>query len=308
MIQNTDSPFGPMLTAMVTPFQDDFSLDMKALEKVVNHLIATGSTGIVVTGTTGESPTIEESEQKQLFKFVKEKAKGKTKVLAGVGSNSTAKTIKGVHLAEECAVDGVLLVTPYYNKPTQAGLIKHYQEIAKSTNLPIMIYNVPGRTSVNLGVDATLEIVETCKNVIALKDSTNNTDQTAELGGKVNRKDFWIYSGDDFLTLPYLSVGGAGIVSVASHLVGRAIREMIECFFKGDYEQARKIHYQCLPLFKGLFAAPNPTCVKYALSKIGLCKATLRLPLVPLAADEQKKLEAIMAKSPIDVPETALTV
>ena len=308
MIQNTGSPYGSLITAMVTPFQDDFSLDLKALERIVNHLINTGSTGIVVTGTTGESPTVEESEQKELFRFVKEKAKGKAKILAGVGSNSTAKTIKNAHLAEECGADGLLVVTPYYNKPTQAGLVKHFQEIAKNTSLPIMIYNVPGRTSVNLGVDATIELVDTCNNIIALKDSTNNTDQTAELAGKIKRNKFWIYSGDDFLTLPYLSVGSAGIVSVASHLVGRKIKEMIECFFKGDYEKAREIHYQCLPLFKGLFAAPNPTCVKYALSKVGLCKATLRLPLVPLAADEQKKLEAIMANSPIDVPETALTV
>jgi len=301
MISNIDSPFGPLVTAMVTPFSDDLGVDLKAVEDITNHLIATGSTALVVTGTTGESPTLDDNERKVLYRLVKEKAHGKAKVLAGVGTNSTVKTIKYAHLAEGCGADGLLIVTPYYNKPPQAGLVKHYQEIAKNTNLPIMMYNVPGRTSVNLGVEATIEIVETCNHIVALKDSTGNTDQTAEMAGKIKRKDFWVYTGDDYLTLPHLSVGGAGVVSVAGHLIGRKINELIESFFKGDYDEARKIHYECLPLFKGLFAAPNPTCVKYALSKIGLCKATLRLPLVPLPLEEQKKLEAIMAKSPIDV-------
>jgi len=301
MISNLSAPFGPLVTAMVTPFGEDSSVDLKAVEHIVAHLIATGSTAVVVTGTTGESPTLDDNERKVLYRLVKEKAHGKIKVLAGVGTNSTAKTIKYAHLAEGCGADGLLIVTPYYNKPPQAGLVKHYQEIAKNTNLPIMLYNVPGRTSVNLGVDATIEIAETCSKVVALKDSTGSTDQTAEMAGKIKRKDFWIYTGDDYLTLPHLAVGGAGVVSVASHLVGRKMTEMMESFFKGDYDQARKIHYECLPLFKGLFAAPNPTCVKHALSKIGLCKSTLRLPLIPLTSEEQKKLEAIMEKSPIDV-------
>ncbi len=308
MIQNTKSPFGSLVTPVATPFQDDFSIDLKAIERLVDHLIATGTDTIIVNGTTGESPTLEDSEVKTLFSCVKERAKGKVKIMAGTGTNSTVKTIKYNHLAEEAGAEGLLIVTPYYNKPSQAGLVKHFQELSKNTSLPIMLYNVPGRTSVNLGVDATIEIAETCKNVIALKDSTNSTDQTADIAGRLNRTDFWIYCGDDSLTLPLLSVGGAGVVSVAAHLVGRSIKAMINAFFKGDYEQARKIHYECLPFFKGLFAAPSPTCLKYALSKTGLCNNVLRMPLIPLSATEQAKLDAIMASSPIDQPQTALSV
>jgi 4-hydroxy-tetrahydrodipicolinate synthase len=308
MIRNTGSPFGPLITPMATPFQDDFSLDLKAAERIVNHLIASGTETIIVNGTTGESPTIEESEFKILFRCVKEKANGKAKVMAGAGANSTAKTIKLSQIAQESGAEGLLIVTPYYNKPSQAGLVKHYQEVAKNVDLPIMLYNVPGRTSVNLGVEATLEIVESCINVMALKDSTGSTDQIAEISSKVQKNNFWVYSGDDYLTLPSLSVGATGIVSVAAHLIGRSIKKMIECYFQGKYDEARKIHYQCLPLFKGLFAAPSPTCLKYALERTGLCKGVLRLPLIPLNADEKKKLEAIMDKSPIDVPQPALSV
>ena len=306
MIQNTNSSFGSLVTAMATPFQDDFSIDFKAAEAIIDHLIDTGSTALVVNGTTGESPTLEESEQQSLFRFAKEKAHGKAKIIAGVGTNSTVKTIKYSHAAEECGADALLIVMPYYNKPSQAGLVKHFQDIAKETSLPIMIYNIPGRTGVNLGVEATLEIAETCKNIIALKDSTNGTEQAADIAAKIKRKDFWIYSGDDFLTLPFLAVGTAGVVSVAGHLVGRKIKAMLDSFFKGNYDEARRIHYECLPIFKGIFAAPSPTCLKYALSKIGLCKNVLRMPLIPLNIGEQAKLDAIMNSSPIDKPKAAL--
>jgi 4-hydroxy-tetrahydrodipicolinate synthase len=308
MIENMNSPFGSLITAMVTPFQTDTSLDLKATEAVINHLIVTKSDSIVVNGTTGESPTLEESEQKELFVFAKDKAKGKAKIIAGVGSNSTAKTIKYSHVAEQAGVDGLLVVVPYYNKPTQAGLIRHFQEIAKSTSLPIIVYNIPGRTGINMTVETTLELIDTCKNIIALKDSTGGVEQAADIAAKAGNKKFWIYSGDDPLTLPYLSIGGAGVISVASHLVGIKIKAMIDSYFKGDYDQARKIHYECLPFFKGIFAAPNPTCIKYALSKAGLCQETLRLPLVPLASAEKTKLEAIMKTTPIDTPKTAMVV
>ena len=194
-------------------------------------------------------------------------------------------------------------MVPYYNKPSQAGLIKHFQEIAKNASLPIIVYNIPGRTGINLNVETMLELAESCPNIIGLKDSTNSVDQAADISAKIKRQDFWIYSGDDFLTLPFLSVGAAGIISVASHLVGRKISALLECFFKGDYDQARKIHYECLPLFKGIFAAPNPTCLKYALSTIGLCKNVLRAPLIPLNASEQAKLDGILKSSPVDRPQ-----
>ncbi len=308
MIQNKNSPFGSLITAMVTPFKPDYSLDLKATEGIINHLIATGTESLVVAGTTGESPTLDESEQNELFALVKDKAKGKAKIIAGVGSNSTATTIKYSHDAEQVGVDGLLMVVPYYNKPSQGGLIKHFQAVAKNTSLPIILYNIPGRTGINMTVETTLELVDTCKNIIALKDSTGNVDQAIDIAAKVNSKTFWIYSGDDPLTLPYLSVGATGIISVASHLVGTRIKAMLNSFFKGDYDQARKIHYECLPFFKGIFAAPNPTCIKYALSKMGLCQEILRLPLIPLTDAEKSKLEAIMKNTPIDTPKTALVV
>lgn len=293
---------------MVTPFQSDYSLDLKATEGLINHLIATGSKSIVVNGTTGECPTLEESEQKELFIFAKDKAKGKAKIIAGVGTNSTSKTIKYSHVAEEAGADGLLVVVPYYNKPTQSGLIKHFQEIAKNTTLPIILYNIPGRTGINMTVETTLELVDTCKNIIALKDSTGSVEQAADIAAKVTSKKFWIYSGDDPLTLPFLSIGGAGVISVASHLVGTKINAMLDHHFKGDYDQARKIQYEYLPFFKGIFAAPNPTCIKYALSKVGLCQETLRLPLVPLTSTEKTKLESIMKSINIDSPKSALVV
>jgi 4-hydroxy-tetrahydrodipicolinate synthase len=308
MINNTKSPFGSLITAMATPFEENYSIDFKAAENIVDHLVTTGSESVVINGTTGESPTIEDTELKLLFRFAKDKCNGKLKFIAGVGSNSTKKTIKLANVAESCGADGLLVVMPYYNKPSQAGLVKHLQEVAKNTSTPIIIYNIPGRTGVNLGVEATLEVIETCPSIIGLKDSTNSVEQSADIARLVTRKDFFIYSGDDFLTLPFLSIGAAGIVSVASHLVGSQIKVMLDSYFKGDFDQARKIHYTCLPLFKGLFAAPSPTCLKYGLSKIGLCKNVLRMPLIPLTAGEQAKFDAIFNQSPIDKPKAAIKV
>jgi len=308
MIENKNSPFGPLITAMATPFEDNYSIDFKAAENIVNHLAATGSNSIVVNGTTGESPTIDDGELKILFRFAKDKCNGKLKFIAGVGTNSTLKTIKIAQVAESCGAEGLLVVVPYYNKPSQAGMIAHFKEIAKSTTLPIIMYNIPGRTGVNMNVETTLELADSCKNIVGLKDSTGNVEQAADIGKLVTKKDFWIYSGDDSLTLPYLSVGAAGIISVASHLIGTQIKAMIDSYFKGDFDRARKIHYECLPLFKGLFAAPSPTCLKYGLSKVGLCKNVLRLPLIPLNSTEQAKFDAIFAQSPIDKTKAALTV
>jgi 4-hydroxy-tetrahydrodipicolinate synthase len=308
MIQNTNSPFGSLITAMVTPFQKDYSLDLKATEGLIHHLVASGTDSIIFNGTTGESPTLEEAEQIELFVFAKEKGKGKVKIIAGIGTNSTAKTIKYSHVAEEAGVDALLVVAPYYNKPNQAGLLLHFKEIAKNTNLPIIVYNIPGRTGINIANETILELVDSCKNIVALKDSTGSVEQAADIAAKIENKKFWIYSGDDPLTLPYLSIGGAGVISVASHLVGTQIKTMIDSYFKGDIDKARKIHYECLPFFKGIFAAPSPTCIKYALSKVGLCQETLRLPLAPLADSEKIKLEAIMKATPLDTPKTAMVV
>lgn len=293
----TDAPqFGRVITAMVTPFDDELKIDWKALEKIVEHLLNTGTDTLVVSGTTGESPTLDDSEKKDLLKAVVSQAKGRAKIVMGTGSNDTAKSIKASREAETLGADGLLLVAPYYNKPNQEGLTAHFEAICKATSLPAILYNIPGRTGINVAADTTVELARRCSNLHALKDSTGSTDQAAEIAAHA-RSDFRVYSGDDYLTLPFLSIGGCGVISVASHLIGRQIKEMIEAFFNGDLERARKLHYGYLPLFKGLFTAPNPTCVKYALSKQGLCKPNLRLPLVPLSAKAAEPLDKLLNQS-----------
>jgi 4-hydroxy-tetrahydrodipicolinate synthase len=292
-----DAPlFGRVVTAMVTPFDDELKIDFKALEKVVDHLLKTGTTTLLVSGTTGESPTLDDAEKKDLLKAVVAQAKGRAKVIMGTGSNDTAKSIKASREAEAIGADGLLLVAPYYNKPNQEGLTAHFEAILNATSLPALLYNIPGRTGISVAADTTIEIAKRCSNLHALKDSTGCPDQAAEIAGKA-RADFRVYSGDDYLTLPFLSIGGCGVISVASHIIGKQIAEMIDAFYDGKLDKARKLHYENLPVFKGLFTAPNPTCVKYALSKLGICKPNLRLPLVPLSSKAAEELEQLLKES-----------
>jgi 4-hydroxy-tetrahydrodipicolinate synthase len=293
MIDKEAGIFGRVMTAMITPFDDELKIDFPAVHRLVDHLIATGTNTLVVCGTTGESPTLEESEKKELLKAVLEHTKGRAKVIMGTGTNDTAKSIKASREAEAIGVDGLLVVAPYYNKPSQEGLIAHFEAVMKATSLPVVLYNIPGRTGVNILPETILELSKRCSNLHAIKDSTGTTDQTAEIGGKASSQ-LHVYSGDDILTLPYLSVGACGVVSVASHLVGSEIQQMIDAFFKGYVEEARKLHYQYLPLFKGLFLSPNPTCVKYALSQLGICKAHLRLPLVPISGQPKETMDKLL--------------
>lgn len=283
-----------MMTALITPFDDNLDVDYKAVEKIVQALISSGTSTIVVSGTTGESPTLEEAEKKDLLKEVISMAKGKAKIVMGSGSNDTRKSIKLSQDAEKLGADGLLLVAPYYNKPSQDGLKAHFKAIAEATSLPCIMYNIPGRTGINLSVESTLELANERKNIVALKDSTGSVEQAQEIA-RLAPEHFRIYSGDDNLTLPFLSVGACGVVSVASHLIGNEINQMINHFFAGEIDKAREIHYQCLPLFKGLFIAPNPTCVKYAMSKKGFCKETLRLPLVPLDEKQKSTIDHLMS-------------
>lgn len=283
---------------MVTPFDDEGKVDLKAAEKLVEHLIATGTTAIVVSGTTGESPTLEDAEKKDLLKTVLKVSSGRAKVIMGTGYNSTAKSVKASKEAEQLGADGLLVVAPYYNKPSQPGLIAHFGEVASATALPIIVYNIPGRTGINITSDTTVRLAETHSNIHALKDSTGSVDQASEIAGRAPQH-FRIYCGDDYLTLPFASVGGCGIVSVASHIVGKEVSDMLNSYFNGNLDGAREVHYKYLPLFKGLFAAPNPTCVKYALSKLGLCKEHLRLPLVPLDKSQKEAMDKLIKEAGI---------
>ncbi len=290
----TDAPlFGRVVTAMVTPFDDDGKIDYKSAEKVANHLFKTGTGTIVVSGTTGEAPTLTDEEKIDLLKCIVSVAKGRGRVIMGAGSNDTEKSVKLAQQAHREGADGLLIVAPYYNKPSQAGIEAHVGKIAAASTLPMIVYNIPSRTGVNILPATMIRIMEKCDTVHALKDSSGNVEQAAEIASHA-RDGFRIYSGDDILTLPFLSVGACGVVSVASHLIGEAIHGMMAKYFSGDVDGPRTIHYKYLPLFKGLFTAPNPTCVKYALSKLGLCKENLRLPLVPLTEEEKQVFKQIL--------------
>lgn len=270
--------FGNLITAMVTPFKDDLSVDYDQAAQLAVRLVESGSDGVVVCGTTGESPTLSFEEKVGLYQAVTEAIGGKAVVIAGTGSYDTGSSIKLTQAAEKVGVDGIMLVVPYYNKPPQEGLYQHFKEIAQKTELPVMLYNVPGRTSQNLLPDTIARLTE-LDNVVAVKEASGNMEQVAEIRRKTP-ENFAIYSGDDSLTLPIMSVGGIGVVSVASHLVGRRMKEMIKSFLSGDVREATRIHLELLPLFKVMFITTNPIPVKTAVNLSGFKAGGLRLPLV----------------------------
>ncbi|RAL26348.1 4-hydroxy-tetrahydrodipicolinate synthase [Thermoflavimicrobium daqui] len=280
--------FGRLMTAMITPFTKDHAIDWVKQAEVIDHLITTGNDTIVVAGTTAESPNLSHDEKLQLFQFTLEKVAGRVKVIAGTGSNNTTQTIQLTKEAEALGVDGVMLVAPFYNKPSQEGLFQHFKTVAEATKLPIMLYNVPGRTGVNMTAETMARLAE-LENVVAIKEASGNLSQIANLISMVP-DDIAVYSGDDALTLPILSVGGAGVVSVASHVLGREIKETIEAYFAGNVAHAARLFRKYLPVFEGIFFTSSPVPIKYALSKKGLCEPTVRLPLVEL--DEQQVVQA----------------
>ena len=293
MIETSGNLFGRVVTAMVTPFDQNLNLDLPAVERLVNHLIGSGSSAIVVAGTTGESPTLDDAEKDLLLRAVVKAADKRVKIIMGAGTNDTRKSVAAGQRAEAAGADALLVVAPYYNKPNQEGLKAHFGAIASASTLPIMVYNIPGRTGININSETVLALASEFRNIVALKDSTGNVEQTQEIAGHADAG-FHIYSGDDNLTLPLLAVGACGVVSVAGHLIGSEIKTMIELFFAGELDRARSLHYKYLPLFRGLFLAPNPTCVKYALAKMGICREELRLPLVPLSATQRIVIDDLL--------------
>lgn len=273
-MQNT---FGTLLTAMITPFDRQQQVNYEQVAELAKYLAGRGSDGLVITGTTGESPALSNEEKFRIYDTVVRTVKGKTKVIAGTGCNSTLSTIETSKKAEEIGVDGLMLVVPYYNKPPQEGLYLHFKSVADAVSLPIMLYNVPGRTAVNLSAATTLKLAE-IDNIVAVKEASGNLEQITYIC-KGAPDGFDVYSGDDSLTLPVLSVGGKGVVSVASHLVGLEIKAMINSFFEGKVEEAAKKHQFLMPLFKALFAITNPIPVKAALNMAGIDAGRTRLPL-----------------------------
>ena len=280
---------------MITPFKEDGSVNYAVAEQLAAHLVEQGTDALVVCGTTGESPTLSWDEEYQLFQVVLQAVAKKALVLAGTGSNSTEEAIAATQKAAKIGVDGSLQVVPYYNKPPQAGLYHHFQAIAQSCpNLPLLLYNIPGRTGQNLQPETVARLAEV-KNIVGIKESSGNLDQVSEIR-RLTPTEFKIYSGDDYLTLPLLAVGGSGVVSVASHLVGKQLQQMIQAFETGQVEVATQIHLQLYPLFKALFVTANPIPVKIALKLQGWDVGSTRPPLCEDRDWVSEKLKAVMAE------------
>lgn len=277
--------FGRISTAMVTPFDNNGNIDFQKTEKLVEYLIHHGTDSIVVAGTTGESPTLTTEEKLALFKHVVSVVNKRVPVIAGTGTNNTRASIELTKKAEQTGVDAIMLVTPYYNKPNQEGIYQHFKAIAESTHLPVMLYNVPGRTSSSIAPETVIRLSE-IDNIVAIKEASGDLDNMAKIIEKTP-DNFALYTGDDSLTLPTLSIGGDGVISVASHVVGDEMQEMIQAFLSGDVKKAGSLHRRLLPLMKELFKAPNPVPVKAALQIKGLDVGPVRLPLVPLTTDER---------------------
>jgi len=269
--------WGRLITAMVTPFDEELNVDYEAAVSLAIRLVAEGNTALVITGTTGESPTLHADEKINLYKMLKSYID--VPIIAGVGTNSTYTTIANAKAAVEAGVDGLLVVTPYYNKPDQDSLYEHFKAVAESVDVPIMLYNVPGRTGCNI-LPETAEKLSKIENIVALKEASGNIIQISEIIRRVP-KDFLIYSGDDSMLLPAMAVGAYGVVSVCAHVVGKEMKEMIDAFVAEDTKKAKEIHLRLLKIFQTLFVIANPIPVKAALNMTGTNVGGLRLPLTP---------------------------
>lgn len=284
--------FGELLTAMVTPFDDNYNLDLEQVREMATYLVENGSDGLVVLGTTAEVPTLNKKEKISILETVIDEVGDRAKIVAGTGSYSTSESIEMTKTAEEIGVDGIMLVVPYYNKPPQEGLFNHFKMIAGKTSLPVMLYNVPSRTSKNIEAK-TVSRLSNIDNIIAVKEASGNLPQVSDII-RTTDEDFYVYSGDDGLTLPILSVGGQGVVSVASHLVGNDIKKMITAFKNGNVQEAIKLNKKLGPIFKGIFITTNPIPVKEALNMLGKNVGRPRSPLLALNHSEKEVLQGIL--------------
>jgi 4-hydroxy-tetrahydrodipicolinate synthase len=284
---STHAPFGQLITAMVTPFDKDGAIDWDGVAKLAQHLVDTGHDGIAVNGTTGEAPTTKSSEKLEIIKVVKGVVGSKVKVLSGAGDNETSYTVEQAKRSQDAGADGILIVTPYYNKPPQAGIEAHFRAVAAATDLPIMMYDIPGRTGVEIESDTIVKLFETVDNIVALKDAKGNIAATSWV---IQRCGIPVYSGDDILNLPFLSVGAVGFVSVCGHTVGRELKEMLNAWFAGDSARALEIHQQLLPVFTGTFRTQGAILTKAAMNLMGLPGGTTRLPLVDATAAQIEQL------------------
>lgn len=284
--------FGRLLTAMITPFHEDGSVNYEGAAQLARHLVDNGSDGLVVGGSTGEAATMTAEEKLELFKVVLDAVGDRAAIVAGTGSNDTMASVRFTQAAEKVGVHGALVVGPYYNKPTQEGFYQHFKTIAESTALPIMLYNVPGRTASNVAPETVARLAQ-IPNIVAIKEASGNVEQATEIV-RITPPDFRVYSGDDALTLPILAVGGHGIISVAGHIVGNQIQAMIQAFLAGDMKMAQQINLSLLPVFRSMFVVTNPIPVKTAVGLLGLPAGAFRLPLTPADDAVVAKLQTML--------------
>lgn len=287
--------FGRVLTAMVTPFDETGNIDYEKTTALVDYLLHNGTEGLVIAGTTGESPTLTYEEKVSFFWHVVRVVDKRVPVIAGTGSNNTNESITLTKEAADSGVDGIMLVTPYYNKPSQRGMYEHFKTVAATTDLPIMLYNIPGRSVVNMSAE-TIIALSRIENIVSVKEASGDLDQVATIIQET-ADDFSVYSGEDSLTLPMLALGSNGVVSVASHIIGNPMQDMVESYFAGDVQRAASLHRKLLPVMNQLFAAPSPTPVKAALEDKGVAVGGVRLPLIPLSANEEKTLHDLVRAS-----------
>ena len=285
---------GRVATAMITPFDDNGEINYHVAERIIEHLIQNGTDTIVVCGTTGETPTLSIEEKRAFIDFTIKQVNKRIPVIAGVGYNDTSYTIEATKVVEAFGADGIMVVAPFYNKPNQRGIYAHFEAVSKVTDLPIVLYNVPGRTGVNISSETTIELTK-IPNIRIIKEASGSLDQMTEILAN-SADDTFVYSGDDALTLPLVSIGGRGVISVASHVIGNEMQKMIAAFENGQHDVAAKYHQAMLPLIKILFENPSPVPVKYALSKFSYPVEKVRLPLVELLPEEKQKYDRIWAE------------
>ncbi len=284
--------FTGSMVALVTPFKNK-KIDEKSLKKLVRFQLENRTNGLVPCGTTGESATLSHQEHKRVIEIVVKEAAGEVPVVAGAGSNSTEETVALCRHAHRIRADGVLLIAPYYNKPTQEGLYLHFSTIARTVPIPIILYNIPGRTGVNMLPSTVIRLAKECRNIVGIKEASGNLDQSTEIIRSAG-KNFSLVSGDDALTLPLLAIGGKGVISVAANIIPRDVSDMVVSWQRGDHERARQLHQEMFPLIKALFLETNPIPLKTVMGNMGLCRADLRLPLSPMSGNNKKILKKVL--------------
>ena len=293
------APFGRMITAMVTPFDKDGAIDWDGVARLAQHLVDTGHDGIAVNGTTGEAPTTKSSEKLEIIRVVKSVVGNKVVVLSGAGDNETSYTVEQAKRSEDAGADGLLVVVPYYNKPPQAGVEAHFRAVAAATSLPIMMYDIPGRTGIEIENDTTVRLFESVENIVALKEAKGNSASTSWV---IQRCGIPVYSGDDILNLPLLAVGAVGFVSVCGHTVGLRLKAMLDAWFSGDSAKALTIHQELLPVFTGTFRTQGAILTKAAMNLMGLPGGTTRLPLVDATAEQIEQLRKDLTAGGVVLP------